>query len=63
MDDILTLLESTLDSQEKDLNAYLKDYDNGFDQIKDISKQSLSESKMLKSKVEHDLKATWAKAK
>lgn len=50
MDDSLSLLELTVEKQEHELTDYIKNYDSGFDKIMEISKLSLSESKMLKDK-------------
>ena len=63
MDSILTLLETTIDNQQEELNEYIKNYDNESVKILDISKQSFSESQNLKTKVSHDIKATTAQAK
>ena len=47
MDEVLGLLEKTMDEQETKLNTYINEYDNGFNKIMDVSKQSVAESKML----------------
>ena len=51
MDSMLTLLEQTMDQQHSELTQFVENFDNGFEQVLEVSKQSVSESKMLQVKL------------
>ncbi|CAI2378825.1 unnamed protein product [Moneuplotes crassus] len=58
IEESLSLLEEGICAQEEELREYIKDYDNGFDKILEVSKLSNRESKILKDRVAKDLKNT-----